>query len=52
MEQDKNKDLAFLEEMKDRLERGRNGDPTQLDYLAQMIGDWIYELKISTVEVW
>ena len=41
----KQKNLEFLQEMRERLERGRNGDPTQLDYLAQMIADWIIELK-------
>ncbi|KAF1003915.1 MAG: hypothetical protein GAK28_04378 [Luteibacter sp.] len=38
------RDLAFLREMKERLEKGRNGDPTQLDYVAQMIDDWMAEL--------
>ena len=38
------KDLAFLVEMRGRLEKGRSGDATQLDYLAQMIEDWIHEL--------
>ncbi len=41
------RDLAFLTEMKERLEKGRNGDPTQLDYLAQMIDDWMVELELS-----
>ncbi len=38
------KERAFLVEMRGRLEKGRNGDATQLDYLAQMIEDWIHEL--------
>lgn len=41
----KNRDLEFLKEMKERLERARNGDETEYDFLAQMIEDWIAELE-------
>lgn len=41
---DEKKDLEFLLEMKQRLEEARNGDPTQLDFVATMIDDWIDEL--------
>lgn len=39
------KDKEFLLEMKRRLERGRDGDPTQFEFLENMIDDWIHELS-------
>ena len=43
--QNKNTDLNFLKEMKERLKLAREGDETQFDFLAQMIDDWIAELE-------
>lgn len=40
----KSRDLDFLREMQERLERARNGDETEFDFLEQMIADWIEEL--------
>lgn len=39
------RDAEFLTEAEDRLQKGRDGDPTQLDYLAQMLRDWREELQ-------
>ncbi len=39
------RDAEFLAEAEDRLEKGRNGDSTQFDYLAQMLSDWRKELE-------
>ena len=43
--QQRQKDLEFLREMQARLDKGCNADPTQLDYVSQMIADWIDELE-------
>lgn len=39
------RDAQFIAEAEARLEKGRNGDPTQLEYLAQMLRDWREELE-------
>jgi hypothetical protein len=39
------RDAKFLAEAEQRLEEGRNGDATQLEYLAQMLSDWRQELE-------
>jgi len=38
-------DLQFLMEMKERFDKGRDGDDTQFDYVNQMLEDWISELE-------
>lgn len=39
-------DLAFLEEMRERFDRARDGmDSTQYDMVRQMMTDWIDELR-------
>ena len=40
----KREDIEFLKEMKERLIKAQ-GDPTQFQYVMQMIEDWILELK-------
>ena len=42
---DTDSDLAFLQEMRDRVTLGREGDVTELDYVYRMISDWIDELR-------
>lgn len=39
------KNLAFLKEMKAHFEAFRKGDPTEGEYVAEMIDDWIRELE-------
>jgi hypothetical protein len=39
------KDLEFLREMLQRLNKGRNGDPSELEMLEKMIKDWIDEIE-------
>lgn len=39
------RDAEFLAQAEERLQKGREGDPTQLDYLAQMLSDWRQELE-------
>lgn len=42
------KDIAFLEEIKDRLSKARR-DWTQADMIETMIDDWLAELKSASV---
>ncbi len=49
MTQDK-KNLAFLQELEKRFKAFRAGDPTQGDYVAEMLEDWINELKAGCVK--
>ena len=37
-------DIEFLEEMMERLEKAPN-DPTQYEYVKEMIRDWLLELE-------
>lgn len=47
MKRQKEKDLAFLKEMRERLENARNGDFAEFDYIQQMLNDWIDELEVE-----
>ena len=44
MKEDAQRDVKFLEEAEERLQKGRDGDPTELEYLAEMLRDWREEL--------
>jgi hypothetical protein len=49
LERDAERDAAFLKEMQQRLQDGREKrDPTQLDMVATMIEDWLHELTAAS----